>query len=472
MLLDALNRYCASATPMHMPGHMRSKDYPYLNALGAEFDITEINGFDDLHNPSGILLASMKKAAKLWGSEQVRYLVNGSTCGILSAVYALSMGGGRAIVSRNAHKSLYHALEITSVAPVFVLSGFDEKTGACTDVSPESIEKALESAPDAKFVFVTSPTYEGVISDIKSICEIAHRHNVPVIVDEAHGAHLDLTEDFAGGAVRAGADIVIQSVHKTLLSLTQTAIMHISGNLVSADQIDYALDIFETSSPSYLLMSAIDGCVEVLTEKRQEIFRRWRESMDEFRRKAESLKHISLWRPENAYGFDDSKLVIMHPRLSGVRLMEILRQRFSIELEAAYPFYAIAMTGAGTKSESLDRLYSALQAIDGEIFEEENGGKTVLSDLPESVYCVKDALLLENEIVKENEAIGRVSAEYAWAYPPGVPVLVPGERISEDTLKAWKALERAGVNTIKTRSGEKFFCVVTEKPQKSDSLNA
>ena len=472
MLLDELKRYCAGAAPMHMPGHMRSKDYPYLNALGAEFDITEINGFDDLHNPHGILLASMKKAAKLWGSGQVRYLVNGSTCGILSSVYALSMGGGRAIVSRNAHKSLYHALEITGITPVFVRSGFDELTGACTDVSPESIENALESAPDAKFVFVTSPTYEGVISDIKTICEVAHRRRIPVIVDEAHGAHLDLTEDFAGGAVKAGADIVIQSVHKTLLSLTQTAVMHISGNLVSVNQVDHALGIFETSSPSYLLMASIDGCVEILSEKRREIFSAWRKNTDEFRHKVDGLKNISLWKPKNAYGFDDTKLVLMHPCLSGVRLTEILRERFSIELEAAYPFYAIAMTGAGTKRENLDRLFCALKAIDEEAFEEENEKKAVLSDLPEAVCSVKDALYMDNEIVKENEAAGRVSAEYAWAYPPGVPVLVPGERISEDTLKAWKALERAGVNTIKTRSKANCFCVVTEKPQKSDSLNA
>lgn len=462
MLLDALKNYCPNATPMHMPGHMRSNDYPYLNALGAHTDITEINGFDDLHNPSGILLDSMKKAASLWGSDHVRYLVNGSTCGILASVYALSMPGGRAVISRNAHKALYHALEITGIVPVFVESGFDEKMGACTDVSPKSIEKALENTPDAKFVFVTSPTYEGVISDIKKICEIAHRRNVPVIVDEAHGAHLDLTGDFSGGAVRAGADIVIQSVHKTLLSLTQTAVMHISGNLVSVNRIDHALDIFETSSPSYLLIASIDGCVEVLSEKRQEIFRRWRKSIDAFRQKASALKNISLWKSDDAYGFDESKLVLMHPHLSGVRLTEILRERFSIELEAAYPSYAIAMTGAGTKEESLEKLFYALSVLDKEEFDEKMPPAPVVPGIPETVYSVKDALTMPYALVKIEDAAGHVSAEYAWAYPPGVPVIVPGERIGEKEAALWKNYLASGVNTVTTRSRPGFLAVIRE----------
>lgn len=462
MLLDALKNYCPTAVPMHMPGHMRSSDYPYLNALGAQTDITEIGGFDDLHNPSGILLDSMKKAASLWGSDHARFLVNGSTCGILAAVYALAMGGGRAVVSRNAHKAMYHALEITGIAPVFVQSGFDKKTGACTDISPESIENALDHTPDAQFVFVTSPTYEGVISDIGAICEIAHRRNIPVIVDEAHGAHLDLTDDFAGGAIRAGADIVIQSVHKTLPSLTQTAIMHISGKLVSVNRIDHALDIFETSSPSYLLMASIDGCVEVLSEKRREIFAEWRKNVDEFRRKVDKLKNITVWKPQNAYGFDESKLVLMHPRLSGVRLTEILRTRFSIELEAAYPSYAIAMTGAGTKKESLDRLYDALSVLDGEEFDEKMQSAPVICELTQTVYSIKEALLMPYASVKIEDAVGYVSAEYAWAYPPGVPVIAPGERIGENEIALWKEYLSAGVNTVTTNSRRGFLSVVRE----------
>ena len=460
MLIDALKAYTKTATPMHMPGHMRSEDYGYLNRLGAGLDITEIAGFDDLHNPSGILLDSMKDAAGLWGSDDSRFLVNGSTCGILASVYALSMSGGRAVIARNAHKSLYHALELTGIEPVFVESGFDEETGACTDISPESIENALENAPDAKFVFITSPTYEGVISDIKKISEIAHRRNVPVIVDEAHGAHLGLTCDFPMGAVASGADIVIQSVHKTLLSLTQTAIVHVSGNLVSMNAIDHALDIFETSSPSYLLMASIDGCVHTLRKDKDRIFAQWRENIDWFRRKAESFQHISLWKSKSAFAFDDSKLIITHPAFTGNDLMRILRNRFSIELEAAYPRYTVAMTGAGTKKQSLEKLFDALFQIDEMEVEHDIPRSSVAPILPERVFPIKNALFTPWECIPMDESVGRVCAEYAWAYPPGVPVLAPGERITENAVAVWKDIVSSGTNTVKTKSEEGFFAVI------------
>ena len=460
MLIERLKAYCETVTPMHMPGHMRSKEYPYLNRLGAEMDITEIDGFDDLHHPTGILLQSMNDAAKLWQSGDTRYLVNGSTCGIVASVYALGMGGGKCVVSRNAHKSLYHALEITGIEPVFVQSGFDCEIGACTAVSHESIEHALDNTPDAKFVFLTSPTYEGVISDLKEICEIAHRKKVPVIIDEAHGAHLGLTDDFPTGAVRAGADIVIQSVHKTLLSLTQTAIMHISGNLVSLPDLEHALDIFETSSPSYLLMASIDGCVRTLIQDKERIFRAWRKNIDEFRFGARNLKRVSLWKSAGA--FDESKLILTHPNLTGVELMDLLRSRFSIELEAAYPRYAVAMTGAGTKRESLLRLLDALYEIDREKLDERQLPKPVQPGIPVSVLSIKEALTRPWETMDIAHVVGRVSAEYAWAYPPGVPVIAPGERIDENAVSVWQDLVRSGANTLKTKSAEGFFAVVRE----------
>lgn len=463
MLFSALKDYCPNAVPMHMPGHMRNGEISGdLKALCAGIDITEIDGFDDLHHPSGILRRSMEMAEKLWKSDHTRYLVNGSTCGILSAVYALGAGGGRIVCARNAHKSFYHALEITDLEPVFVQPGFDVETGACLDVSVASIKQALDQTPDAKFVFLTSPTYEGVISDIKGICGLAHKRGIPVIVDEAHGAHLSLTRDFPCGAVEAGADIVIESVHKTLLSLTQTAVMHISGNLVSIKDIDHALDIFETSSPSYLLMASIDSCVEILTEKKEAIFSAWRENLEAFRSKAQRLKNIRIWTPHNAFCYDMSKIILMHPALTGNALMEILRNRFSIELEAAYPRYCVAMTGAGVKKEMLDALFSALEKIDSEEFSASDFKKPAAPARTERVYSIKTALQMPFECVKLKEAAGRIAAEYAWAYPPGIPVLAPGERITENMISVWNDMIAASSNTITTRSSEGLLAVVKE----------
>ena len=171
MLLDELTGYAPGRLPMHMPGHKRNTALAdYLKALRADLDITEIDGFDDLHAPEGALLDGMRRAARLWGADESRFLVNGTTCGLLAAVYALAADGGRAIVARNCHKSVYHALELTGVEPVFVMPDVDAETGVCGRIPPEDVRRALEEAPDARFVLVTSPTYEGVISDIAAIC--------------------------------------------------------------------------------------------------------------------------------------------------------------------------------------------------------------------------------------------------------------------------------------------------------------
>ena len=215
-LFRHLQKYSASgALPMHMPGHKRRvSGIPFLEELGAHCDITEIDGFDDLHAPEGALLDGMRRAARLWGADESRFLVNGTTCGLLAAVYALAADGGRAIVARNCHKSVYHALELTGVEPVFVMPDVDAETGVCGRIPPEDVRRALEEAPDARFVLVTSPTYEGVISDIAAICRAAHERNVPVIVDEAHGAHLGLCDEaFPADAMRMGADISYANEH-------------------------------------------------------------------------------------------------------------------------------------------------------------------------------------------------------------------------------------------------------------------
>lgn len=462
-LLNALKAHHPSSTPMHMPGHMRNTSLAaYLSDVGAQMDITEITGFDDLHKPEGILLESMKEASSLWGSKETRYLIGGSTCGIIAAVYALASGGGRAVCARNAHKSLYHALEITGVEPVFVSPAFDDETGMALEIRPEDVLRALDENDGIRFVFLVSPTYEGVISDVKAICDIAHERGVPVIVDEAHGAHLDLCGVFPFGAVKAGADLVIQSLHKTLPSLTQTAVLHASGELVSMRDIDHALDIFETSSPSYLLMASIDGCVSLLREKGDMILSGWKNRVMDFRKKAKALKHIRVFKPEGAYAFDESKLILYSAYLSGVDLKEMLASRFSIELEAAYQRYAVAMTGAGTTDEMLKKLFDALYVLDGELSEAFPLLPSVPTYVPERKMLLKNALLKKYECVLYENASGRISGEYVWAYPPGVPVVAPGEVIDEKVLSIIRGMEISHLNIIKTRSEKGEIAVLHE----------
>ncbi len=472
MLLDKLTGYAPGRLPMHMPGHKRNTVLAdYLKALRADLDITEIDGFDDLHAPEGVLLDGMRRAARLWGADECRFLVNGTTCGLLAAVYSLAADGGRAIVARNCHKSVYHALELTGVEPVFIMPDVDAETGVCGRISPEDVRRALEEAPDARFVLVTSPTYEGVISDVSAICRAAHERNVPVIVDEAHGAHLGISDAFPVDAMRMGADISVKSVHKTLPSLTQTAILLARHGRVDMAVLDHALDIFETSSPSYLLMASIDGCVSLMERRGAEILSGWRQALDEFYEGAAVLSHLRIRRQD-----EPSKLVIdtTQAGITGFELACRLRKE-NVELEMASLRYAIAMTGAGDTRETLRKFLNALKTVDrslsmpsapfaqpSPLAPSANSASFVLLPVlprPVRVLPPKIALRAPSENVSAREAVGRVSACYAWAYPPGIPMLVPGERVPEGFAEVWAEWEKSGAKLMTTRDS---LCVVRE----------
>ncbi len=409
--------------PMHMPGHKRNpKIAPYLNHLSEQWDITEIEGFDNLHNAQGILKEAMEGAAKLWGSDGSRFLVNGSTCGILAGIRTMTKRGDRILVARNCHKSVFHAIELCGLHPVFLLPPLME-TGILGSLQPQQVEEKLKEYSDIKLVVLTSPTYEGVISDITSICTLAHKRNIPVLVDEAHGAHLDFHPYFSGGAVNGGADVVVQSLHKTLPSLTQTAILHTIGSRVNKKLLDHELSVFETSSPSYLLLASIDGCIGQL---REEHFSAWEQALKLFYQATASLKNLCiLQKTKEQFLHDPSKIVILSK--NGTRLGEELQKR-KIEPELITPTYVLVMTGMGDTKKTLQTLADALLEIDGLLFEEFKADPFV-PRLPKLVILPEHALEQEFELISPTKASGRISAEYIWSYPPGIPLLIPGERI-------------------------------------------
>jgi len=324
-------------------------------------DTTEIAGFDDLHAPEGILLEAQARAAALWGSDRAYFLINGSTAGLLAGIYATVSPGDRVLLVRGHHRAIDHAVELLGLRPVYIdppqLTG-----GAFDSVPPEAVEAALETHPDMRLVVLTSPTYEGVLSDIGAIAEIAHGRDIPLFVDEAHGAHLGLSQHFPESAISQGADLVVQSLHKTLPSLTQTAILHRIGARVDHARIQHALDIFQTSSPSYLLMASIDSCVALMADKGAELLAAWRSRLDHFRAEATGLTRLRLLNGS----IDPSKITILTAgvSLSGAALMERLRRDHRIELEMARENYAVAMTGLGSTDADFKRLLDALYAVD------------------------------------------------------------------------------------------------------------
>ncbi len=428
MIIDKLSQN--KKIPMHMPGHKRNTALaPYLKRLGADLDITEIEGFDNLHMPCGIIYESMQKAAKLRNAKSAFYLVGGTTAGILASVCATIDYGDKVIVARNCHKSVYNALEMQDAETVFVMPKIDAKTGIAGSIEPICIENAIKENPDAKLVILTSPTYEGVTSDIKEICKIAHSHNIPVLVDGAHGAHLGFSDDFLPDNIRQEADISVESLHKTLPSLTQTAVCYVNSDLVDCEKIADKLTVFQSSSPSYLLMASIDGCINLLIEKKEELFCDWNERLEYFYKKCKDLKNLRILENNvEFFGLDKTKIVILTK--NGPWLSESLRN-MGIECEMTAPGYVVAMTGMGDTKEMLSYLATCLLKLDKEA-EIWQGTKNISILLPEKALKIKDAKKKEFEWVKIEDSLGRISAGYVFAYPPGVPIIAPGEMISEE----------------------------------------
>jgi len=424
-----------------MPGHKRN-----VGMIEAELpygiDITEIDEFDDLHHAEGVLLQASKQAAEVFGAEETRFLVNGSTSGILSAILGCTSKGGSILVARNCHKSVYHAIFLGELKAAYLYPEFDEHLQLNTAISVEEVARGLAANPDIQAVVIVSPTYDGVVSDISSIAELVHKKNIPLIVDEAHGAHFGFHSYFPKSAVYYGADIVIHSLHKTLPSLTQTAVIHMNGNIVERDKVREYLKIFQSTSPSYVLMASIDECVEFLKHKGDQAFHQYVKLLSNFRAAMSDLKNLAFVETEN---FDRSKLIISTRKTSMTarKLYHVLRKDYHLQMEMVAGSYIVGMTSVADRECGFQRLKQALYEIDSEleiISNQADIGSAICpqplsAKLPrlKQIYKSSDISSDMKEMVPWKDSIGRISTEYAYLYPPGIPLIVPGERISEQT---------------------------------------
>lgn len=421
--MKALKQYLKEQNyiPMHMPGHKRNERFSMLD--GYEIDVTEIAGCDDLYHPTGILKEAMERAAELYRCRRSFYLVNGSTCGILAALHALCKKNKKLLVARNCHKSVYRAIELLNLSPVYLCPKTDAN-GIFGCISPQTIKDAVNAHPDAALLLLTCPTYEGVCSDISSICSIAHAYNIPVMTDAAHGAHLGFDSYFPKNPITLGADIAVESLHKTLPSLTQTALLHINGPRIDDTAVLHSLSLFQTSSPSYVLMSSIDSCIGLIAREGPALFSRWSEMLQDFYSTIQ-LKHLKLY---DCPGRDRSKIVILcgQAGISGRQCAALLREKYHIETEMTAPAYVTALSGLGEKKENLSALKAALEELDGACAP----GRLCVPPWPEEAFAAPQ-LPEKRQPLQE----GAVSADALWAYPPGIPLLLPNEIISKEALE-------------------------------------
>ena len=427
-LLKKLQAYSDTLLPMHMPGGKRR----FASALPYHLDVTEVEGLDDLHDAQGILADMQARASALWDANRSFVLVGGSTAGLLAAVRAT--GSGDILLARNCHKSVYNAVCLCKRHADYVLPADGE-------IRPQDVERALCANPSVTTVVITSPTYEGVISDVKAITKACQAHGVTLIVDEAHGAHLGFA--FGASAITLGADIVVQSLHKTLPALTQTALLHCKN--AYADTVARELSVFQSSSPSYILMASADECFAFLaSDVGKQAMRAYQANLLAVRQKLrDGLVHFHLLQTPN---YDIGKLVILTggTDCTGVRLAERLRTEYRIEAEMALPDSLTAMTSVCDGPEELNRFADAVLAIDQTVVHADTPHMPDLS-LPEKGYDAHEVYRKTGNSVLFADAKGRISLDYVWAYPPGIPLLVPGERVSDTFLQTITALQNAGI---------------------------
>ena len=435
----------------HMPGHKRNLDM-LKSTVPYKIDITEIEGFDDLHHADGILKEAQIRAARIYHADETHFLINGSTVGILSAIAGVTKKGDTILVARNCHKSVYHAIYMNELNPVYLYPEFNHCAQLNTEVSVDDVREALDKYPSIRAVVIVSPTYDGVVSDVEAIAEAVHEKGIPLIVDEAHGAHFGFHPYFPQNANTRGADIVIHSLHKTLPALTQTALLHINGSLASRKGVREYLLMLQSSSPSYVLMSSIDSCIDMLENRRKELFDPYVKMLEKMRGRLRQLKRLELVETEN---FDRSKIVISvrHADMSSKRLYRILLNEYHLQMEMVAGTYILAMTSIGDTEDGMERLARALKEIDAQADERMRSGncleetpRIIGASLPrpEVVYnsSVMENMLDEAAIsavpgskvrrLPWRDSVGYISTEYAYLYPPGSPLIVPGERVSQE----------------------------------------
>jgi len=512
--------------PFRMPGHKRQRMGEFRPE---EIDITEIDGFDNLHHADGILKEGQDRLASLFGVEESFYLVNGSTAGILAAVCGCMAKGGRLLIGRNCHKSVYHAAYLTEARVEYI---YPEPTdfGIQGSIAPAQVEQKLEEFPDIQAVVITSPTYDGIISDIETIARMVHRHGIPLIVDAAHGAHFGFSEAFPQKAIALGADLSVESLHKTLPCYTQTAVLHMQGAAESScmnlsgrwkdrsdqgspsidseaagmecyrfdpERVKRYLGIIQTSSPSYVLMAGIDRCVRMLEEdlrkyrrpeQRQESrFGMFENRLRQFYERCKGFRFVEVFsyayeqHPTGIFGRDFSKILISAAMagMNGRQLYDLLLKKYHLQLEMFSGHYVTAIATIMDTEEGFCRLYDALREIDerkasgkgcttGEFLNRNRIspggiGRTGLSDekgtaiaaeklTPVNLYRPKKKSLEITQAVDAkkcvlplSEAANRISGEFIYLYPPGIPIIVPGEVITKDTLDMLTACRLRGM---------------------------
>lgn len=454
----------------HMPGHKNGAifeqiSYKNFKDILVNIDTTEIPGTDNLHNPKDAIKKAQDRASKVFGSEETYFLVNGSTSGIYSMLMAVTSPGDKVIVNRNCHQSVIHGLLLGDCTPVYVYPEMDIHQGIALAISPRTVEEALIANPDAKAVLITYPTYHGIASDLSLIAEIVHRYDKILLVDEAHGAHFGLSEVLPKSALACGADLVVQSTHKTLPSFTQSSMLHMQGNRIDREKLKFMLRIHQSTSPSYLLLASLDMAVMIYETQGTYLMKNLLENINWFKESISDLKGVKLLDQsylgyQNIHHLDPTKLWISLEQLSlsGYQVDEILRKEYSIQMELSNLYGTLGITTIGNHKKDFERLSHALRGIS------QRGGNKKIKALtpytnrvPKQIYTPREAIYKEKKAIPLQESVGLISGSTIVPYPPGIPMLIPGEEINQEMIQYIQMMISEGMEVLGLRDEKRLL---------------
>ena len=452
-ITDYVNKDTVS---FHMPGHKGAhiyKRFGYHEFLDhmMDYDITEIAGADNLFQTESVIKGVQDQYAKLYQCKKSYILINGTSGGNIAAILASVSNGKQLIMARNCHKSVFNALTLGSIRPVYAYPEMIEEFGISGPIPPASIGRLLMENPDAEAVMITSPNYYGICSDIKAIAEIAHHYGKPLIVDEAHGAHLHFSDALPPSAIQSGADIVINSTHKTLASFTQSAALHYNTELVDQYILEDKLQCIQSTSPSYLLMTSMDISAKILEQHGKELMDEWICNLSDFYDRISTIPGVRTMGKMKGLDWTKINLSMSSLGITGSELDKILLDDYNIYIELFTGDLIMAMTGIGNTKEDYDRLANALEDISRRTSRSGLEIKKTVSKTG-NLNPPKQAEMFEIPSVKKrvplSESEGMICAGSIIPYPPGIPLICPGERIDADAVAYIQAMRLLGEKVI------------------------
>ncbi len=462
-LFDAMVNLAESRkVSFHTPGHKSGKGIStrfreFVGPRIFSIDLTTLDEVDSLQNPTGVIKEAQELAAKAAGADRSYFLVNGTTVGNHAMVASTTGPGDKVLIARNCHRSVLTGLIMSGAQPIFFQPAFNRDLKLTLNVTFETAKQAIDANPDARALLITSPNYYGLCADIEKIIPYAHEKGLFVCVDEAHGPHLKFNPKLPKCALDAGADLCVQSTHKIVGGLTQASMLHAKTGRINIDDVTNTLKLLQTTSPSYILMASLDLARMQMATEGKTLLNHTIKLAEEARSKIQEINGISCFGRERAKAvgmadLDVTKLMITVSDLglSGYQVSHLLNTRFGIQVEMADPFHVLVIVSIGDRQDDLERLVEALRQISAETGPQR--ARLPLDKVHPPMFqnrfamTPRNAFYSDSELVNVHDSVGRVSTEIVTVYPPGIPLLVPGEEISQDAIDYFQNM--AGLGAI------------------------